>query len=141
MIDCRVLIVGVALAVLAGRSHAQPSAVAAADVTGMKLNHYYTPDKKNHEPDFTWTFTKTEFTIKKGAGPIPKHLIEKLLSEGAAADEITGSWKLNDGKLELTDIRAGDKAGKKDVGLRIFKTAPTVVRVCDPDQFVFGAGR
>ncbi|AMV25785.1 hypothetical protein VT84_15415 [Gemmata sp. SH-PL17] len=141
MIDHRVLAIGVAVAVLTGHAHAQPSAVAAADIPGMKLNHYFTPDKKNHEPDFTWTFTKSEFVIKKGAGPIPKHLIEKLLPEGVTGDEITGSWKLKDGKLELTDIKVGDKAGKKDVSLPVFKTAPTVVRVCDPDQFVFGVSR
>jgi hypothetical protein len=121
-----------------GWVHAQPFPVAEGDLPKLKLNHYFTPDKKNHTADFEWTFTKTDFTIKKGTGPIPAHLIEKLLPEGVTGDTITGKWKLKDGKLELTEIRVGEKAGKKDVSLPIFKTAPTVVRICDPDQFVFG---
>lgn len=60
-----------------------------------------------------------------------------------AADEIRGLWKLEGGegqRLVLTEIKAGDKIGKDNVSLRIYKTAPTVVRIGEP-QFVFGVGR
>jgi hypothetical protein len=86
---------------------------------------------------FEWTFTKTSFTIKKGKGAIPAHLIKKLLPEDVMTEEITGDWALKDGELKLTHIKAGDKETKKDVNLRIFSTAVGLVRICDPEQFVF----
>ncbi len=112
-------------------------AVTEADIPRLKLNHYFTPDKKSHDADFEWTFTKTSFTIKKGTGPIPAHVVSKLLPEGATADEITGDWTLKEGQLHLSKIRAGGKDGKKQVALPVFKTAPSVVRLGDPDQLVF----
>jgi hypothetical protein len=111
-----------------------------ADVVALKLNHYFGADKKGRDRDFEWTFTKTEFVVKKGKGAIPADLMERLLPAGAAADEIRGKWKLEgkDGKkLVLTEIKAGDTAGKKDVSLVIYRTAPTVVRIGNP-QYVFG---
>lgn len=115
--------------------------VTESDLPEMKLNHYFTPDKKSHARDFEWTFTKTGFTIKKGTGPIPRHLLDQLLPPGSDADEVTGGWTLKGGKLELTGVKAGGKDGRKGVSLPIFKTAPTVVRICDPEQYVFGVGR
>jgi len=121
----------------------QYSSVSEANVADLTLNHYFTPDKKSHKPDFEWTFTKTEFVLKKGKGAIPADLVEKLLPNGATADEIRGQWKVAEKegqRLVLTKIKAADKAGNKDVSLSIYKTAPTVVRIGDP-QYVFGIGK
>jgi hypothetical protein len=111
--------------------------VAEEDIPKLKLNHYFTADKKSHDADFEWTFTKTGFTVKKGKGAIPAHVLDTLLPDGATADEVTGSWKFEDGNLELSDIKAGKQVGKKGVKLGVFKTAPTVVRVNCPHQAVF----
>jgi hypothetical protein len=35
--------------------------------------------------------------------------------------------------------KAGERAGRKNVSLVIYRTAPTVIRIGDP-QFVFGVG-
>jgi hypothetical protein len=113
------------------------------EVVALKLNHYFTPDKKAHDPDFEWSFTKTEFVLKKGKGAIPADLMEKLLPADATADEIRGKWKLESKegqRLVLTEIKSGDKAGKKEASLVIYKTAPTVVRIGEV-QYVFGIGR
>lgn len=111
--------------------------VTADEVVKLKLNHYFTADKKGHDPDFEWTFTKTEFVVKKGTGPIPAELLGRLLPDGKTADEVRGTWALDGkGRLALTDIKAGDTAGKKDVSLPIYKTAPTVVRIGET-QYVF----
>ena len=121
----------------------QYSPVIEADVVVMTLNHYFTPDKKSHAPDFEWAFTKTEFVLKKGKGAIPADLLEKLFPTGTTADEIRGKWKLEDKigqRLVLTEIKAGDKARNKDVSLIIYKTAPTVIRIGQP-QYVFGLGK
>src|SRR5262245_9411662 len=115
------------------------SAVTDADVVALKLNHYFSADNKSHTPDFEWSFTKTEFVVKKGKGPIPADLLQKLLPANTTADEIRGTWKLGakDGqRLVLTDIKADDKAGKKDASFPIYRTAPTVVRIGEP-QYVF----
>jgi hypothetical protein len=142
MLDRRVLVVGVVLAVaLAQAAAQQPFTVQEADLPAMKLSHYFTPDRVSHQPDFEWAFTKTGFTVKKRTGPIPKHLVEKLLPAGVTGDEITGKWALKNGALELTDIKAGKQDGRKGVSIVVFKTAPTVVRVSNPDQFVFGIER
>jgi hypothetical protein len=117
--------------------------VTEANVIALKLSHYFTPDRKHHQPDFEWTFTKTEFVIKKGKGQIPADLVQKLLPAGASADEIRGKWQLQgqEGqRLVLTDIKAGVQAGKKDVSLSIYKTGGTVVRIGEP-QYVFSVGR
>jgi hypothetical protein len=111
--------------------------VRAEHIAGMTLDHYYTADNKHHAAEFSWTFTKNGFTIKKGKASIPAHITDELLGAGLTADEIAGQWKLADGKLELTAIKAGDKAGKEKVSLTVFRTAPTVVRVNVPSQHVF----
>ena len=128
-----------------GIARAQPySPVSAENVVDLKLNHYFTPDKKSHAADFVWTFTKSEFVLKKGTRAIPADLIDKLLGMGATAEEIRGKWQVladKDGqRLVLTEISAGAKIGRKDVSLSIYKTAPTVVRIGEP-QYVFGIGR
>lgn len=125
------------------RAQGQFSPVSEADVVALSLNHYFTPDDKSHEADFEWTFTKTDFVVKKGKGAIPADIIEKLLSKGATANEIRGKWKLADKggrRLVLTEIKAGDLAGSKEVNLSIYKTAPSVVRIGEP-QYVFGIGK
>ncbi|MEY2613501.1 MAG: hypothetical protein RL069_2313 [Planctomycetota bacterium] len=121
----------------------QYSPVSEANIVDLTLNHYFTPDKKSHTPDFEWTFTKREFVLKKGKGAIPADLVEKLLPKGATADEIRGQWKLADKegqRLVLTEIKAGDKGRNKEVSLSIYKTAPGVVRIGEP-QYVFGIGK
>ena len=107
------------------------------DIPKLKLNHYFTDNKKSHDADFEWSFTKTAFTVKKGKGAIPAHVLDTLLPDGATADEVTGNWKFVDGELVLSDIKAGKADGRKEVKLGIFKTAPTVVRVNCPHQAVF----
>jgi hypothetical protein len=111
------------------------------DIPKLKLNHYFTADKKAHDADFEWTFTATTFTVKKGAGAIPAHVLDTLLPDGATADEVTGGWKLVDGALVLSDVTAGKREGRKGVKLAVFKTAPTVVRVSCPHQAVFALGK
>jgi hypothetical protein len=114
------------------------------EVRNMKMFVYYTADKQAHDPDFEWTFTKTDFTLKAGKGDIPVDLQEQLLPKGSPAKEIRGKWQLEDrdGKqLVLSEIQAGDdkEPQKKTVALPIYKTAPTVVRV-GKLQYVFGIG-
>lgn len=115
-----------------------------ANIVSLNFNHYFTPDRKAHDADFEWTFTKTEFVLKHGKGAIPADLLERLMPAGTTADEIRGQWKLGDAKegqrLVLTEIKAGEKAGNKGVSLIIYKTAPTVVRIGQP-QYVFGIGQ
>jgi hypothetical protein len=115
------------------------SPVTEADVVKLQFNHYFTPDNKGHDPDFEWTFTEKEFVLKKGKGAIPKDLLEKLLPKDVTADEIRGKWKLEaeNGKLVFSDIKAAEKEGNKDVKFRIYRTAPTVIRIGEP-QYVFG---
>jgi len=120
------------------------SPVSESNVQALKLNHYFTADKKAHDADFEWTFGKTQFVIKKGKSPIPTDLIEQLLPKAATADEIRGTWKLaSEGsqKLVLIDIQFGDKAsekpGNQEARLVIYKTAPRVVRIGEL-QYVFG---
>lgn len=120
----------------------QYSAVTTDDVVALKFNHYFRPNNKALEPDFEWTFTPTEFVMKRAAGPIPDDLQKRLLPAGRSADEIRGRWKLvdRDGQqLVLTEIKAGEQPGNKVVILVIYKTAPTVVRIGEP-QYVFGIG-
>lgn len=108
------------------------------DVVTMKLNHYFTKAKKHHERDFEWTFADTGFVIKPATGAIPEDLVEKLLPEGTEPKEITGKWSIDSktGEIVFTDIQAGDFAGREDVRCPLYRTAPTVIRLGDP-QYVF----
>jgi hypothetical protein len=116
--------------------------VAEGDITAMKLDHYYGPDKRLREADFTRSFEKEAFTLKKGKANIPADLVEKLLPEGAAADEIGGRWALRDGRLLLTEVRAGKQEGRKEVSLSVYKTAAEVVRIgYGAPQYVFAIDR
>jgi hypothetical protein len=125
------------------RAQGNYSPVNETNIVNLTFNHYFTPDKKSHAADFEWTFTEKEFVLKKGTGAIPMDLLEKMLPKGSKADEIRGKWKLvnKDGQqLVLTEIKAGDTSGNKDVCLIIYKTAPTVVRI-GKVQYVFGIGK
>ncbi len=116
--------------------------VTEADITAMTLNHYFTADKTSHEADFSWSFTKDGFALKKGKASIPSDLAAKLLPEGASANEIEGKWALKNGMLVLTQIKAGKREGRKEVGLSVYKTAPIVVRIgYDSPQYVFAVKR
>jgi hypothetical protein len=119
--------------------------VTAEDVVQLELNHYFTPDNKGHQPDFEWSFTKDEFVIKGAAGAIPADLVPRLLPAGTKAAEIRGKWKLtrtSGVQLVLTEIVGTDRAGEEVLGQKetkfpIYRTAPTVIRVGQP-QYVFG---
>jgi len=115
------------------------------DVLAMRLNHYFTPEKQGREADFEWRFFKDGFVIRSAKGSIPTDLRDKLITKGATAEEIQGKWQVTakEGRqLVLSEIRVGkkpaDKSGKK-VSFNIYRTAPTVVRVGQP-QYVFGIG-
>lgn len=127
----------VAVALLVGgtlRGQGAYAPVTAADVVAMRLMSHFDPDGKPREPAFHWTFTNDGgFVVKKGAEPIPEHLLKTLLGpapDRRTADEVRGKWAL-DGDLVLTDIRAGEAAGAARVRLQIFRTAPTVIRIND----------
>jgi hypothetical protein len=112
--------------------------VGESDISSMELKYYYLSDKVSHDADFTWSFKKDTFTVKKGNVKIPSELSEKLLPERTTDNEITGKWALKNGELLLTEIKGGDKKGRKEVKLSIYKTAPTVVRIgYDAPQYVF----
>jgi RNA polymerase sigma factor (sigma-70 family) len=119
-----------------------PLPVSEADVVALRLNHYFTPDGKAQDPDFVWTFTETEFVLKKGRGPIPADLRRKLLPPATTADEIRGRWSLEPGgrSLVLTKIRAGETAGPKQVALPIARSGGIVVRIGEP-HYVFAISR
>lgn len=106
------------------------------DVVAMKFNHYFKIDQTHHEADFEWSFCRDEFVIKNGRQAIPADLCERLLPNATRSDEIRGTWRVKDGRLFLTDIKYGDKVGNKIVELVIYRTAPTVIRIGEP-QYVF----
>ncbi|MBI3860781.1 MAG: hypothetical protein HY290_02675 [Planctomycetia bacterium] len=119
--------------------------VTEADVLAIKLIHYFSADRKHHTGDFEWSFTKTEFVVRKGKGAIPADLLDKLLVNKAGADEIQGKWKLAEAaggkgkELVFTAIKAGAQNGRKEARLPIYRTAPTVIRIGEP-QYVFARG-
>ena len=106
------------------------------DVLAMKLNHYFTPDKRGRQTDFEWRFSADGFVIRKTKGAIPDDLAQKFLGEAPAADEIQGKWRVDNGRIVFTDIKAGDQKGRDEVKLRVYRTAPTVIRLGEP-QYVF----
>jgi hypothetical protein len=115
-----------------------------ADVSGMKLNHFFGPDRRARVGELTWTFAKDTFAIRKGTAAIPADLVSALLPHDAAApapDEITGRWELKDGKLRLSGIKAGGRAGRESVTLEPYKTAGTVIRIGHLPQYVFETTR
>jgi hypothetical protein len=116
--------------------------VTEAEVVNLRLDHYFTPDRQAHEPDFEWTFTETDFVLKRATGPIPADLLAQLPPAHPTADEIRGKWRLaKDGQqLILMGITAGEKGGKAAVTLLIYKTASSIVRIGEP-QYVFSIGR
>lgn len=141
------LAIGVSTFTASAAAQGNYSAVTAENVVALKLNHYFTPDKKGHAADFEWTFTADEFAIKKADGPIPADLREWMVGKGAKVDEIRGKWRLEakDGvHIVFFEIKADGKPIPKTAmnGIRrsIYKTAPTVVRIGQP-QYVFGIGR
>ena len=81
------------------------------------------------------------------AGAIPADLRERLQPARASAEEIRGKWKISyegGAKLVLTEIVGTDRAGeevlgRKEARLPIYRTAPDVVRIGEP-QYVFGVG-
>lgn len=117
--------------------------VTEAEVANLKMDHYFTPDRKRHDADFEWTFTKTGFVLKKARGPIPADLLGELLSRNTPADEIRGVWRLHkDGSLILTGIKAGEERGKEDATLLLYKSASAIARMdIGESQYVFIVGQ
>jgi hypothetical protein len=91
------------------------SPITADEVVKMKFIHYY-PDKKFREADFEWSFTKTEFVVKKGKGPIPADLLGQLLPDGKAADEVRGKWAF--------DPKRGRRGGQEGSDCRALQDRP-----------------
>lgn len=139
--------VGGLLALCAGRVSAQaagePGGVVEADVIKMSMTHYHPAEGKARDPDFEWRFTRTEFVLKKEKGPVPAELLRKVFPDNTAVEEVRGKWRLEKGgrQLVLTEIKAGGKAGPKAVVLPIGRTAGTVVRIFEPQQYVFEVKR
>lgn len=121
------------------QAQGQYAPVTDEDVLAMRLNHYFTAEKKGREADFEWRFFKDGFVLKSGRGSIPADLQEKLVKKGASADDISGKWAVasKSGQLLLTDIQVGKKPTQNKASFRIYRTAPTVIRVGNP-QYVFG---
>ena len=106
-----------------------------ADVVAMRMMHHFDADGNAKDPAFEWSFTKDgKFVVKQGTESIPAHLLKTLLKappadKAAEVEEITGKWKVKDGQLVLTDIKAGDAEGVKKAEFHIYRSAPTVIRV------------
>jgi len=82
--------------------------------------------------------------VRAGDCGIPVDLMKRLLPAGAKAVEIRGKWKLASGQIVFTDVLASDVSGGEVLGNKeaiyhICRTAPTVVRIGEP-QYVFGVG-
>ncbi|HVJ80980.1 MAG TPA: TlpA disulfide reductase family protein [Planctomycetia bacterium] len=114
------------------------SPVVATDLERCVLNHYFTPERSYSLADFEWKFSAAGFVIASGAAPVPKHLVDLLVGEGKAASKIEGKWKLTGrGGLVLFDLAVdGAKKELPEKTLAVYRTAPTVVRIGDP-QHVF----
>lgn len=144
LIRCSLAIIAAAVLVLtAAYAAAQGDYTPLTDdeVTGLRFNHYFTADKRHHAADFLWKFTKGEFVIQKGKGAVPAELCKKLSVPGDAV-QISGKWRLageSGQELVLSEIAVGGKVKMHSVRLPIYKTAPTVVRIGEP-QYVFALG-
>ena len=138
MTFARIMLAGIAVFMLAGQINAQGEykKVTDADVLALRLNHYFTANKAFHKPDFEWTFAKDGFVMKEGAGKISPYLMETILPKGQTASEIRGKWKLEEGRLTLSSIKADGKDVKGAPSFPIYRTAPIVVRIGDV-QHVF----
>ena len=147
MTSIRFLSIAAILALVSAASSDEPkvgfgySPVTAVNVQAMKLNHYFDENNKNHDPDFEWTFKDGTFTLKEGKGQIPVDLLKKMLPKDATAKMIEGKWKIVDDLkagivIEFTEIKGDGKAGLEKATYNIYKTAPTVVRIGEP-QYVF----
>ena len=131
------------LAVASSHGQADPkpgfsyAPVTPEDVLAMKMFQYHLKRGGGSKPvDFEWTFTKERFTLKEGKGPIPVDLVEKLLPEGGKAKVIEGKWQLAAGRLVMTEIRGDGQPGRENAAVNIYRTAPSVIRVGEP-QYVF----
>ena len=114
------------------------SPVVAADLERCVLNHYFTPTRNGVAADFEWKFSADGFTMAKGVVPVPKHLVDLIVGEGKSAAKIEGKWKLGASReLVLFDFSVdGSKQDLPEKTLPIYRTAPTVVRIGEP-QHVF----
>lgn len=116
------------------------SAVTEADLPQMSLNHYFTPAGRPGDQQFAWTFAADgTFEAKAGEGSIPLELRQRLTGSEAEAKQIAGKWKLAEGQIHFSDVKADGKAVAPETPAvyRIYRTAPTVVRIGEP-QYVFG---
>lgn len=110
--------------------------VVESTVLKLRLNHYYTSDKQFRQADFTWTFSDSGFSITEGTGAISHDLIVLLLDEYRPVKRLEGAWELKQGQLRLSLLKCDGADVDKEAMLPIYHTAPTVVRIGDP-QHVF----
>ena len=120
----------------------QYSPVTEADLPKLSLNHYFTPEGKAAEQKFVWTFAADgTFEAKEGDGGLPLDLRKRLTGSEAAAKKLTGEWKLEAGQIVFSEVEADGKpvTPATSASYRIYRTAPTVIRIGEP-QYVFGVG-
>lgn len=119
------------------------AAVTETDVPRMKFAHFFDEQKQFHDAAFAWTFDADgTFRIAAGKKAIAGELCRRLLGEAVEVQEITGRWRLvpgnNGGVLIrfLEVVADGKERQTEDATYRIYRTAPTVVRIGEP-QYVF----
>lgn len=115
--------------------------VTAEDMLALQFNHYFSVDRKGHEADFEWSFTQKGFAMKEAKGPIADYLTKTLALDAEKVKRVEGKWKLvtksNGGQaIVFTDIKADGKPVANEVEMSIYRTAPTVIRIGEP-QHVF----
>lgn len=113
-------------------------AVTAEDMPKFKLNHYFNKENKSTLLDFDWTFDKDGTFKMEAKEALPVHLRELLLSKDSKAKALTGKWAIANGEITFTEIKAGDEKGVEKAKMHVYRTAPTVIRIGEP-QYVFGA--
>lgn len=118
------------------------SPVAKADLPAMKFAYYFDVNDKHHEADFTWTFTTDKFKIASKKGPVAAEILKKIKATAKAPKTIEGKWFLETSPqggttLSLTDMRVDDMPFSGKATYNIYRTAPTVIRIGEP-QYVFG---
>jgi hypothetical protein len=87
-----------------------------------------------------WTFSTDRFALKLGNRPEARALAEKLMGKKTEALRIEGRWKLDSaqGRIELSEIQAGDERGVESVSLAIEPAGLIRINI-DAMQFNFFA--
>lgn len=109
------------------------------EIPRLELAYYYTPDKDYRKPDFAWKFREGKFALAAEESQVPEELMQRLLGKNVTPGKVRGRWELIDDngmKLVLFSIVADGHKIKRKVILPIYRTAPTVIRIGNP-QLVF----